>query len=314
MVHRFRFGVQTGPFGDPTKLRSFARRIEDLGYAELFSSDHINGGGMNNVDPFLPLLVAAEATSELRFGPLVLNNEFHNPALLARTAASFDLLTGGRLLLGLGTGYAQDEHDAIGMPLRAPGPRVTRLAESISVLRSLLDTGAARLDGQQVSVAVDDLGVRPAQDRVPLLVGGHGRRVVSLAAETADVFQFTGLGHDPATGQPSVAGFAVAELAERHRWLRQAAGDRFPHLELSALVQRSLITDNQEDLSTAAGELADRLGPHAGLADETPFLLLGSVSAVVDKLHRLRDELGIHHYVVRDPDNFAPVVSALNGA
>ena len=107
----FRFAIQTGPFDDPVKLRTFAKKLEDLGYAELFSSDHIGGGGLNNVDPFLPLMVAAEATSTLRFGPLVMNNEFHNPVLLARTAASFDLLSEGRLILGMGTGYAQEEHD-----------------------------------------------------------------------------------------------------------------------------------------------------------------------------------------------------------
>jgi hypothetical protein len=90
VAHPFRFGIQTGPFADPAALREFAKKIEDLGYAELFSSDHIDGGGLNNVDPFLPLLVAAEATSTLRFGPLVLNNEFHNPVLLARTAACTD--------------------------------------------------------------------------------------------------------------------------------------------------------------------------------------------------------------------------------
>ena len=126
MALPFRFGIRAGPFDDPTALRQFAVKLEDLGYAELFSSDHISGGGLSNMDPFLPLLVAAEATSELRFGPLVLNNEFNNPVLSARTAASFDRLTEGRLVLGMGTGYARSEHEAADIPLRKPGARVAR--------------------------------------------------------------------------------------------------------------------------------------------------------------------------------------------
>ena len=91
MARPFRFGVQTGPFDDAVALRDFARMVETLGYDELFSFDHIGA-----VDPFLPLMVAAEATTRLRFGPLVINNELHNPALLARTAATFDALSNGR--------------------------------------------------------------------------------------------------------------------------------------------------------------------------------------------------------------------------
>ena len=310
MRRPFRFGIQTGPFGQPEALRQFARKIEDLGYAELFSSDHLNGGGLDNVDPFLPLLVAAEATSTLRFGPLVLNNEFHNPVLLARTAASFDLLTDGRLILGLGTGYAQSEHDAADILLRPPGARVTRLGESIGALRSLLDEGSATVDGEHVRVAIDDLGVRPTQERVPILVGGHGRRVVTLAGQTADIFQFTGLTHDPTTGKPSAGGFARRHITERHRWLVEAAGDRIDDLELSTLVQQTHVGHRAGEVRRAA---AERMRADPSLVDETPFAFIGSEAEVVEKLQALREEVGIHHIVTREPDDFAPIVAALAG-
>ena len=310
MVRPFRFGVQTGPFDDPAGLRGFAAKIEDLGYAELFSSDHINGGGLNNIDPFLPLLVAAEATSTLRFGPLVLNNEFHNPVLLARTAASFDLLTDGRLLLGMGTGYARSEHEAAGIPLRSPGPRVTRFAESLDAIRSLLDTGSATARGDHVTVDIDDLGVRPAQDHVPILVGGHGPRVVAIAGRKADIFQFTGLTHEPGSGNPTAGGFTRDAVTKRHDWLKSAAGQRFAELELSALVQSTHLGSGAGDRRS---ELAARLDADESVVDETPFLLVGSTEQVIDKLHGLRDTFGIHHFVIRDPDGFAPVVAALAG-
>ena len=142
MFRPFRFGLQTSAVDDHDALVAAARQAEELGYDELFSFDHIG-----TVDPFVPLVVAAEATATLRVGPLVLNNEFHHPALLARTAATVDRLSGGRLVLGLGTGYMQSEHDAIGMVLRPPGERVDRFDESVQVVRSLLDDGKASFKG-----------------------------------------------------------------------------------------------------------------------------------------------------------------------
>ncbi|MCU1361208.1 MAG: N5,N10-methylene tetrahydromethanopterin reductase, partial [Ilumatobacteraceae bacterium] len=188
MVRPFRFALQAMALDDHDALVSAAQQAEALGYDELYSYDHIG-----TVDPFIPLMVAAEATTRLRVGPLVLNNELHHPAMIARTAATVDRLTGGRLVLGLGTGYMQSEHDAIGMQLRAPGDRVSRFDESIQVLRGLLDDGAMTFSGRHHTLAVDDLGIRPVQDHVPFLIGGHGPRVVAIAARHADIFQFTGL-------------------------------------------------------------------------------------------------------------------------
>jgi len=302
----FRFAIQGGPFDDADALGRYAKEVEEFGYKELYSYDHIGA-----IDPFLPLLVAAEATTMLRLGPAVINNEFHNPVLLARAAATFDRLTGGRLVLGMGTGYQRSEHDAGDIELRPPRERVTRFGESLRVLRALLDTGRASFDGEHVRVDVDDLGVRPIQANVPLLVGGHGRRVVALAGEFADIFQFTGLTHDPETGDPSAGGFARDTIAERHRWLREAAGERFDAIELSALVQQTHIGDGAAPARDAA---AERVGVDPEFVDETPFVLIGSVDQVVDKLYGLRDELGINHFVVRDPEGFAPIVDALSGA
>jgi probable F420-dependent oxidoreductase len=303
MSRGFSFAVQTGPFADPDALRGHARMVEDLGYRELFSFDHVGA-----VDPYLPLMVAAEATSTLRFGPLVLNNELHNPVLVARTAATFDALSGGRLVLGLGTGYAQSEHDAIDLPLRPPGARVARFGESVAVLRRLLDDGAVALQGEHVRVAVDDLGVRPAADRVPFLIGGYGRRVVAVAADHADIFQLTGIAHDPATGEPRTDGFTLAAARERITWLREAAGERAPAIEVSALVQVIAVGD---DVGARAQAIADEMEIDRALLDETPFVLVGSVAQVVEKLHRLHEQLGLTHVVIRSPRELAPVVDAL---
>jgi probable F420-dependent oxidoreductase len=296
--------VQVRDLADHDGLVAAARQIESLGYDELFSYDHVGA-----VDPFIPLMIAAEATTRLRVGPLVINNEFHHPALLARSAATVDRLTGGRLVLGLGTGFARSEHDAIGMLLRDPGPRVSRFEESVKALRSLLDTGTVQLDGEHHHLDVDDLGVRPVQERVPFLIGGHGRRVIGVAARHADIFQFTGLSDLPG-GQLSAGGFGLDAIRQRAHWLTDAAGDRNGDIERSALVQAVDIADDAGDRIDAA---AERFDVTRQVSEETPFALVGSLQQVADKIERLRADVGISHYVIRDADAFAPVVAMLAG-
>jgi probable F420-dependent oxidoreductase len=300
----FRFAVQLMDWTDPEAVARAARDVEDLGYEEVYSYDHVG-----TVDPFAPLLVAALATRSLRVGPLVINNELHHPVLLARTAATVDRMTGGRLVLGMGTGYMQSEHDATGIELRPPGPRVDRLAESLEALRALLDEGAVTLDGAHHHLALDRLGVRPAQARVPFLLGGHGRRVVGLGGRFADIFQFTGLRHGPG-GLPQGGGFGEEAVAQRAAWLTEAAGDRSGDIERSALVQHLRVG---ADATAATGEVAKAFELTEDGVPGSPFVLLGSVEQLVDELERRRERLGISHLVVREYEAFAPVVAALRG-
>ena len=178
----FRFAFQETASADPDAIRASATAAEELGYDEYWSSDHIGAA-----DPFLPLQFAADATTTLRVGPLTLNNEFHHPAMIARSVATLDRLSGGRAVLGLGTGYAQNEHDATAIPLRPPGDRVTRFGETLHVVRSLLDTGGCTFAGEHHHIEIEDFGIEPVQSRVPILVGGNGRRVVGLAGRHADI-------------------------------------------------------------------------------------------------------------------------------
>lgn len=305
MQKPFRFAVQTGPFADPTALADHARMVEDLGYDELWSADHIGA-----VDPFLPLLAAAHATTTLRVGPLVLNNEFHNPVLLARSAATLDALTGGRLILGLGTGFMQSEHDAADIELRPPARRVTRLIETVEVVRALLDTGAAHFDGEEVTVHLNDLGVRPAQEHVPILIGGSGRRMMALAARRADVVQLTGMSHDAATGALAPTEFGDDAVGARIAWLEEASDGRLPEMDVSALVQRTHIA---ADTAEVRAGLMERLGCPSELIDTAPFVHVGNEDQIIEKLQRLRTDHGINHHVVRDPEDFAPIVAALAG-
>lgn len=303
MTRPFRFAVQKRGFDDPDEIAEYARHVESLGYDELYSYDHVGA-----VDPFVPLIPAAGATQRLKVGPLVLNNEFHHPALLARTAATVDRMTGGRLVLGLGTGYAKDEHDAIGLELRPPGPRVTRFGESVEIVRRLLDDDAAHVTGEHSNVALDKLGVRPVQEHVPILIGGFGRRVVSIAARFADIFQFTGLSDNP-DGTIAAGGFALDQVVERAEWLTADAGERDDLIERSSLVQMVAVDDD----IPSDDELAERFEVDPAIVADSPFVLAGTLDQIVDKLERIRAASGISHYVIREPDVFAPVVEDLAG-
>ncbi len=143
---------------------------------------------------------------------------------------------------------------------------------------------------------------------MPNLVGGHGRRVVGLAARYADIFQFTGLVHGEG-GTPSGRGFSIEQVTERARWLDEAAGGRNADIERSAPLQFTSVGSG----APAAADLADRFQLEPATLEETPFAHFGSLEQVVDRIERVRQQVGINHFVVRDPDGFAPVVDALRG-
>jgi alkanesulfonate monooxygenase SsuD/methylene tetrahydromethanopterin reductase-like flavin-dependent oxidoreductase (luciferase family) len=153
--------------------------------------------------------------------------------------------------------------------------------------------------------------VRPAQERVPILIGGHGRRVLALAARYADIVQFTGMTYG-AGGTPRAGGFAVQQIAERADWLTelgQLAGRSDDAIERSTLVQLAAVGPH----APAADEIAARFEIDPEVVADTPFILSGSTGQVVDKLQRLRERLGLSHVVIRDAEAFAPVVEALAG-
>jgi probable F420-dependent oxidoreductase len=298
----FRFALQSMPT-DRTTWQDLARKAEDLGFSTLQVADHLGAA-----DPFSPLVSAADVTTTLRVGTLVLNNELHHPVLLARQAATVDLLSDGRLELGLGTGYALGEHTAMNIPLSPPPLRVRRLGAAVRLVQALMAGKTA--DDEIYGVQGAALGFAAVQHpHPPILVGGHGDAVLRMAAEQAQIVQLTGLVHD-ADGTPRPGGFGVETIEGRVAWVRQAAGGRFANLELSALVQRTVIGAAAREEAT---ELADRWGMEPADLAASPFLLLGSVETIVEKLLGLRDRLGISYFTVREADAFAPVIERLAG-
>lgn len=309
-MRSFRFGVSARGAGSRAAWAERARKVEALGYSTLLLPDHL----LDVFPPLAPLVSAAEATRTLRVGTFVLNNDFRHPVLLAREAATIDLLTDGRLELGLGAGHMQSEYEEAGIPFDPAPTRIERLDEAVRIVKGLLAGETVSLTGRFYQVRGHRGYPRPCQSpRPPILIGGNGRRLLSLAAREADIVGFTGLGHRRGGREVDVSAFRPAAVDERLGWVRAAAGARFDSLELNCLVQRVIVTD--EPTSAAAEIAAQRPELSAEDVLETPYLLVGTVDHLVEALHARRERWGLSYYVIHEAaiDALAPVVARLAG-
>jgi probable F420-dependent oxidoreductase len=307
--HPFRFSVQCPLAADARSWADLARQAEDLGYSTLTISDHLD-------DQFAPgpaLVAAAAATTTLRVGTLVYCNDYHHPVVLAREAATIDLLSDGRFELGMGAGWMTSDYERAGIALDAARTRIDRLDEAVTIVKGLFGDEPVDLDGDHYQVTGLLGAPRPVQrPHPPLLIGGGGRHMLSLAARHADI---VGLNIDMRAGiigEPS-GPTATAEATHRKLgWIREAAGDRFDDLELQVRIHLAQITDDRPGLSALTS-------PFFGLTVEeglvTPHALAGSVAEIVEQCQARREEFGISYigFSLDVMEAMAPVVAQLAG-
>jgi probable F420-dependent oxidoreductase len=305
----FRFSSNIFGLTSRDEFAAMCRRAENYGYDTIFAADHLG-----NPAPFQVVVAAAAATERLRVGTLVLNVPFWNPALLAREIATADILTGGRLEVGLGSGHMKWEFDEAGISWEPYGARADRLSATISEL-SRLFAGDGYEQQAELRQRLGSPPLLPIQRHgfgghgPPLLVGGSGDRVLRIAAETADIVGIGGLfqvkGQPPGVFRLCTA----AEADDRVRFARDCAGERADKIEWHALTQVVRVTD---DRRTAAAGLAEQYrGPvTAEEILENPFLFVGTVEEMAEQIIRNRDRYGFTYYTVHEPylDTFAPVI------
>jgi probable F420-dependent oxidoreductase len=308
-IRPFRFGVSIWGASSREEWREKARRAESAGFDTLLVADHLVDGMF---PPLTPLLTAAEATERLRVGTLVVNNDFRHPVVLAREAATVDLLSGGRLELGLGAGHMQFEYAEAGMAFDRAGVRTARMAESAEIVRRLLAGERLTFHGRYYQVEGHRCFPQPVQQPVPLLVGGNGRRVLGTAARLADIVGFTGFSQVEGERNVNPTHFTDPGLAEQIGWVREAAGERFDHLELSTLVQGVTLTDDRE---SAAAEVQPLL-PGLEVAEllSSPYALFGTAAQIAEQLQQRRSELGVTYLTVfeKDLEAMAQVIELLH--
>ena len=304
----FRFGV-TAPTPDAgTDWIERARRVERLGYSILVVPDHFR----DHLAPVPALTAAALATTRLRVGSLVFSNDFRHPAVLARDAATIDVLSGGRFELGLGAGWLRAEYDQAGIPFDAPGTRVERLEEAVTIIKGLLAGERVTFAGRHYTVA--DLEGRPTpvqRPHPPLAIGGGGRRTLTLAAREASIVGLVPRARRDGGGL-DLTDLSDAATREKIDWVRAAAGARFDSLELHALIQAVGVGEGR---TVAADQLAARFKVALEVVLETPYVLLGTIEQICDTLQQRRERYGISYLTVfeRDMEAFAPVVTRLAG-
>jgi probable F420-dependent oxidoreductase len=263
----------------------------------------------------IPALAAvATATTTLRLGSLVFGNDYRHPLVLAKEAATLDVLSEGRFELSLGAGWMKTDYAEAGMHYDEPRVRVDRFEESVQVLQGLLRTdGPFSFEGTHYQVHEHTLLPRPVQrPGPPLIIGGGGKRVLSFAARTADIVSIN-VNLREGTGGPETAPNATPERTrEKVAWVKESAGDRFDDLELNALIGFVMITDD-------GAEIAKGMAPHFGLeptdALHIPLALLGTLDEMVEELQWRRAEYGISYWSIEADcwEQLGPVVSTLAG-
>ncbi len=303
MTRPLRIGHQLSRRVDGSPVDT-ARRAEELGFDIVLASDHV-GTGMS---PLPTLAAIASATTTIRLGTLVLNNDMRNPVQLAWDVASIDGLSGGRFELGLGAGHTPQEYTATGIDRSESPVRKQRLAESVEIIRALFDGQTVDHHGEHYRIE-HARTVSPTQERLPILVGGNGAKLLGHAGAHADIIGLQGLALTLEDGHSHSVDWSVEHLDGQLTQVRDGAGERFGELEFNALVQVVQITDDRESALAKICEGVDGLTMDD--ASATPYILVGSVDQIVRHMLTCNERWGINYFAVRELDEFEPVLKAL---
>jgi len=307
----FRFGVTS--YGADVNGEGWVRksqRVEELGYSSLFVSDHF----MGQISVIPALAYAAASTSSLRVGSIVCANDFRHPILLAKEAATLDLLSNGRLELGIGAGYLKAEFDALGISFDDAKTRVERLRESIQLIKAYFRGERIDFDGKHYRVQSDiglDFIPAPAQKpHSPIIIGGGGKQMLTLAGQEADIVGLAMQVNKDGTG-PDIES-AMLPLEQKIEWIRRAAGLRFEEIEINVQTWVVAVTDYRKATLEQIGQQFPL--PYKMLAS-LPFILVGTVEEIAAQVQSHRERYGISYFLVFDQymEQFAPVAARLAG-
>jgi len=285
--------------------REVAKRAEALGYDTLLMPDHIT----SQLAPVPALAAAAAATTTLRIGSFVFDNDYRNPVMLAKEATSLDLLSSGRLEFGLGAGWNTSDYRQLGIPYDAPKIRVDRMEEALGLIKRLWTEESVTHEGTYYRVRDAVVLPKPTQHpHPPVMIGGGGPRMLRIAAREAQIVAIAPtLG---ANGRPKLETGTLGSVAQRIATLRRAP--RFPELELNVIVFDAQVTDAAQSIVEG---LAAQIKSAATTIVDTPFFMYGSRASLVEDLLARRERLGISYIALPGAamKAFAPIVAQLRG-
>jgi probable F420-dependent oxidoreductase len=320
MTHTFRFAVQSFNADSATEWTERARRAEGLGYSALHLADHLLGPGpaiektghpIQNLAAIPAMAHAAAVTSTIRVGCRVFCIDYHVPLVLIKSAMTIDMLSNGRLELGLGAGWLQEEYAAAGLTFDSPKVRIDRLADVLEGVKAFRGAGNCDVRNETLQWSGFE-GVPKPHGQPPIMIGGGSPRVLRLAGREADIVSLNFNNRSGVIGPDGVRSSSVEETQRKMDWVREGAGDRFADLEIEIGAYFTFVMDDPapalENMATAFGYSADEMRAH-------PHALFGSVDTICDELQRRRELFGISYVTVGDSvmDAFAPVVARLSG-
>ena len=309
MTRPFRFGAQVSNARSREKFVEKARKLEDFGYSTMFMPDHFD----DQLAPMPALMAVADATTTLRMGSLVFDNDYKHPVVLAKEAATLDLLSDGRLEFGLGAGWLRTDYEQSGIPYGPPGVRIDRFVEGLEIVKGLFTGEPFSFSGKHYTITELAGTPLPVQrPHPPIVIGAGAKRMLRIAGGEADIVS---VNFDLASGAIDAA-MAVTGLAEATKekigWIREGAGDRFDDIELSVTVFMSAIV---EDRYKFAGMIAQGFGLTAEQGLSIPHFCVGTEEQIIEDLQQRREEYGFSYVVIGGgaEETMAPIVAKLAG-
>jgi probable F420-dependent oxidoreductase len=317
MTRPFRFIAPMPRLRQPVeRWRDAVRRIEDIGFSTVSVSEHLTHGW--TMEPLTVMTAAADATSSLRVLSLVLSNDFRHPAVLHKAIATLDVLSGGRVELGIGAGWLEADYTATGIPMDPPGVRVERLAESVQVIRGLFGAEPFSFEGRHYRIdGLDGLPKPVQRPNPPIMIGGGGRRILDFAAAHADIVGIHARMSDGSLSPGAATDLGVTRIEAKVGRVREAAlaagrGEDAVELQFTAYLVK--VTDSSAEAGASTSSFAGLLGADPELVSGSPAVLVGSVAECVDALEERRERFGLSYWNLgADVEAVAPIVARLAG-
>ncbi|MGI9645816.1 MAG: TIGR03621 family F420-dependent LLM class oxidoreductase [Ilumatobacteraceae bacterium] len=305
----FRFGVQLSSSSTGREWVEQAKHVEALGYDVATMPDHFG----DQLAPVPALQSILDATTTLRASALVFDNDYKHPVVLAKELATMDVLSAGRVEIGLGAGWMISDYEQSGMPYDRAGVRIDRFVEGLAVIKGAMAEGAFSYEGEHYTISGYDGLPKPLQrPHPPVIIGGGGKRVLTIAARQADIVGVNATLTAGVIGAEAIATATEEAVVEKVAIVAEAAGDRIGDIEMNI---RTFFVSVTDDRAGQVKAIAEMIGADPGLVERTPFALVGSPAKIAEDLQERRDRFGFSYIIVGpdEIDSFAPVVAELAG-
>ena len=309
IIRPFRFGIQASKADSRKEWVDLAKTAEDLGFSSLTMPDHFT----DQLAPVPALMSAADATTKLRIGALVWDNDYKHPVVLAKELATMDLLSDGRLEIGIGAGWMATDYEQSGIVYDRPGVRIDRFLEGLEIIKQAMTGEKFSFTGQHYKITDYVSAPMPVQRPCPpILIGGGGPRVLKLAAQLADIIGINPSLKDGVVNGETIAEMSAEAVSEKIETVTQAAGDRMSKIELNIRAFLVNIRDNAEE---AINGTANMVKVEPSLVANSPFALMGPPAKIAEDLLARRERWGFSYVIVggEDVNSFAPVIKILAG-